>query len=151
MKLQTKYFGEVEYELSEIIQFPVGLLGFQEENQFLLLPFAESGNQMLCLQSVRESQLAFVVLDPFALEPEYAPVLQPAELQEMGVESVEELYFYVLCAVRNPVSASTVNMRCPLAINPHTLQARQIIMEGNEYQMRQPLSAFHGEQGGASC
>ena len=29
MKLQTKYFGEIEYEESEILTFPVGLFGFR--------------------------------------------------------------------------------------------------------------------------
>ena len=41
MKLQTKYFGEIEYEESEILTFPVGLFGFEEEHQFLLLPFED--------------------------------------------------------------------------------------------------------------
>lgn len=151
MKLQTKYFGEIDYEPSEALSFPVGLPGFQGENSFVLLPFAGSQNNMLCLQSVNTPDLAFVLLDPFSLDPEYTPELQPDELKTMGVEDAHDLYFYVLCAVHNPVANSTVNLRCPVVINPNTLEARQIIMDTQKYEMRHPLSAFKNEQGGSTC
>ena len=83
MKLQTKYFGEIEYEESEILTFPVGLFGFEEEHQFLLLPFEGSAATLLCLQSVATPALAFVAMDPFSLDPDYAPELQPKELASM--------------------------------------------------------------------
>ena len=53
MKLQTKYFGEIDYEPSQALTFPNGLFGFEEERSFLLLPFEGSGGTMLCLQSTR--------------------------------------------------------------------------------------------------
>lgn len=148
MKLQTKFFGQIEYEEAEVLSFPVGIPGFPEEKSFVLLPFADSDSVMLCFQSTATPELAFVVLDPFRFSDDYTPVLQPSELQQLGVESSEELYYYVLCTVRNPVSKSTVNLRCPLAINPNTLVGRQIIMDTDEYDMRYPLSKFRG---GATC
>ena len=39
MKLQTKYFGEIDYEPAESIRFPAGMFGFDDEHDFLLLPF----------------------------------------------------------------------------------------------------------------
>ncbi len=149
MKLQTKYFGEVDYESAELICFPEGLPGFQEEREFLLLPFADSASQLLCLQSAHTPALAFILLDPFSLCPDYAPELQQEELKALGVEKAEDLVFYVLCAVHSPASESTVNLRCPLAIHPHTLQGRQIIMDPQRYAMRSPLSSFGG--GGDPC
>ena len=81
LKLQTKYFGEIDYELSETITFPAGLFGFDDEHSFLLLPFDGSGENLLCLQSTATPALAFVVMDPFSLCPEYTPALRKAELQ----------------------------------------------------------------------
>ena len=150
MKLQTKYFGEIEYEESEILTFPVGLFGFEEEHQFLLLPFEGSAATLLCLQSVATPALAFVAMDPFALLPEYAPVLQPQELEELGVSDSQELGFYVLCVVKKPVSDSTVNLKCPVAINPDTRAARQVILESDVYEMRHSLAQFSTEEG-APC
>lgn len=151
MKLQSKYFGEIDYEAGDILAFPAGLFGFEEEHSFLLLPFDKSGGSMLCLQSVTTPALAFVVLDPFSLLPDYTPVLQKAELKLFGVEKVQDLAFYVLCAVKNPVSTSTVNLKCPLVIHPTTREARQIIMEVNAYSMRHPLSEFGPREEAASC
>lgn len=151
MKLQTKYFGEIDYEPSEAIRFPAGLFGFDDEHSFLLLPFDGSGESLLCLQSTATPSLAFVVMDPFFLYPEYAPALQRAELQLFGVESVQDLCFYVMCAVKHPVSSSTVNLKCPLVIHPGTREARQIIMETEGYCMRHPLAEFGPREEAATC
>ena len=104
---------------------------------------------MLCLQSVRTPALALVVLDPFTLKPDNAPEQEPAELRQFGVAEVGDLGFYVLCAVKNPVSASTVNLKCPLVVHPETREARQVIME--RYEMRHPLAEFSRGEGDAPC
>ena len=149
LKLQSKYFGEIEYEAKDVIRFPAGIIGFEEEQAFLLLPFEGSGGGMLCLQSVATPALAFVVLDPFTLLPDYAPELEPADLRQFGVAEAGDLGFYVLCAVKNPVSDSTVNLKCPLVIHPETREARQIIME--RYEMRHPLAEFGRGEEAAPC
>jgi len=147
-KLQTKYFGEIDYEEDDLIHFPAGLFGFEEENDFLILPFEGGNGNLLCMQSVATAGLAFVVMNPLSLLSDYMPVLQPAELRQFGVSDVQELGYYVLCAVKNPVSASTVNLKCPVVINPATRVARQVIMETEEYGMRHPLAEFGREEAG---
>lgn len=150
MKVLSKYFGEVEYESDDLLTFPAGLFGFDEEHSFLLLPFEGSAGSLLCFQSIQTPALAFVAMDPFSLKPDYAPRLQPQELKELGVTEDQALGFYVLCVVKNPVSESTVNLKCPIAINPETRVARQVILEEEAYEMRHPLAGFaEGEE--ASC
>lgn len=150
MKLQTKYFGEIDYEREDVLSFPAGLFGFEDEKEFLLLPFEGSGETMLCFQSVRTAALAFVSMNPFALAPDYEPVLQAHELAELGVAESAELAFYVLCVVKNPVADSTVNLKCPVVINPDTRVARQVILETDSYEMRHPLAAF-GKKEASPC
>ena len=142
MLFQTKYFGQIDCGEEERISFPDGLFGFEEEKEFLLLPFQGSGGTLLCFQSTATPALAFVVMDPFSLCPEYTPALRKAELQLFGVEDVQGLCFYVMCAVKHPVSASTVNLKCPVVIHPGTREARQLIMETEGYGMRHPLAEF---------
>lgn len=150
MKLQAKYFGEIDYMLEDVVTFSSGPFGFEEEHEFLILPFDGSAGALLCFQSVHTPALAFVAMNPFALLPEYAPVLQPHELKELGVADSQELGFYVLCVVKKPVADSTVNLKCPIAINPETRAARQVILEADGYEMRHPLAQFsQGE--GAPC
>ena len=149
-KLQSKYFGEIEYLQADVISFPAGLFGFEEEHEFLLLPFDGSAGTLLCFQRIQTPALAFVAMDPFALMPDYAPGLQPQELKELGVQDSQELGFYVLCVVKKPVDQSTVNLKCPVAIHPETRVARQVILETDAYEMRHPLAQFGAEEG-ATC
>ena len=149
MLLQTKYFGEADCE--HLLRFEKGLFGFEEEKEFCLMPFEGSGGSLLCFQSARTPQLAFVAMNPFSLKPDYAPVLTGEELRELGVERSEELCFYTLCVVRSPVADSTVNLRCPVAINEHTRRAVQVILEEGGYHMHHLLSEFGRKEEGAPC
>ncbi len=139
MRTDTTYFGEVDYDEEELIHFPRGLYGFEDETDFLLIDFGEDSG-LLSLQSVRTPQLSFVLMHPFSLAPEYTPVLQPEELKALEAERSEDLYYYVLCAVKEPVPESTVNMQCPVAINPDTRQAMQVILENGAWHMRHRLA-----------
>jgi len=129
----------VEYEPSDLLTFPKGLFGFEDEQEFLLLPFAGEG-ALYSLQSAKTPGLAFVAVDPFNLLEGYAPVLQEGELSELGVKESTDLYYYALCAVKSPPGDSTVNLRCPIAINSETRQAMQVILEDRRYGMRHLLS-----------
>ncbi len=145
LKTDTKYFGQVDYEPSELIHFPKGLFGFEDEGEYLLIPFPGEGT-LFSLQSVKTPSLAFVAVDPFTLHSGYTPRLQPSELKELGVKESTDLYFYALCAVKTPPSVSTVNLRCPLAINGDTRKGMQVILEGKEYGMRHILSDIERQE-----
>ena len=154
MKTDTKYFGEITYEEEDVLTFPRGLFGFEEERRFLLLPFEGGEGRLFSLESLTTPQLAFVLMNPFALDPAYAPVLQPEELKLLEAENSEDLYYFVTCVVKEPVGDSTVNLRCPVAVNGDTGQAIQVIMEDDTYQMRHLLSSFGSEEtgeGAAPC
>ena len=151
MRLKTKYFGEIECREEDKLHFPAGLFGFEEETEFFLLPFDGGEGSLLCFQSAVTPGLAFVAMNPFSLKPDYAPVLTPGELKAMGAERSEDLCFYALCVVRSPASESTVNLRCPVAINDQTRRAVQVILEDDAYHMHHLLSEFGRKEEGASC
>lgn len=150
MQIGTKYFGQVAYEAGDILRFPSGLFGFEQEREFLLLPFPDSQGLLLCFQSVQTPGLAFVAMNPFSMKPDYAPLLQSRELEALAAEKSQDLSFYVLCVVRDPVSESTVNLKCPVAVNEDTGTAMQVILEDGGYEMRHRLAEFKAG-GAASC
>lgn len=150
MLFDTKYFGRIDCPEEDKLHFPEGLFGFEEEKEFFLLPFEGSEDTLLCFQSAVTPGLAFVAVNPFSLKPDYAPVLSSGELKALGVERSEELCFYTLCVVRSPVGDSTVNLRCPVAINDRTRQAVQVILEEGAYHMHHLLSEF-GRKEEAKC
>ena len=151
MKLKTKYFGEIEYDIDDILVFPSGLYGFEDEREFLLIPFEGSEGTLLCLQSRNTSALAFILMDPFSLHPNYAPTLQKAELSALGVKDSGDLCYYVMCVIKQPVGDSTVNLKCPVAINPDTRVCVQVILDAPEYEMRHILSKLKNGKGAIEC
>lgn len=150
MRTNTKFFGEVAYEPQDVLHFAKGLFAFEDERDFLLLPFADSDGVLLCLQSLQTQSLAFMVVNPFLISSKYEPVLAADELAELGVAESGELSYYILCAVKQPVGESTLNLKCPVVINVDTKAAMQVILEGDQYSMRERLEDF-GERGDASC
>ncbi len=142
MTTNTKYFGMIDYDNSDVLSFPNGIFGFEDEHEFLLLPFGDSSTNLLCFQSLKTPSLAFVSMNPFSLNPSYAPILQEDELSYMKASKSEDLCYYVFCVVRDPVSDSTVNLKCPIVINDELRIACQVILDSTELNMRHKLSEF---------
>ncbi len=151
MLIQTKYFGEIDCQEESFLHFPNGLYGFEEEQRFALLPFADSEATLFALQSLQTPALCFVLMNPFSIMPNYTPSLQPDELQQLQVAHSEDLCYYVLCRVKNPISDSTVNLKCPLAINDTDKKGLQVILDAADYEMRHLLSDFTAREAEASC
>ena len=145
MKTKTRYFGEIDYTKDDVITLPKGLFGFEAEQRFLLLPFSNAGT-LYSLQSLKTPELAFTLMHPFTLHTGYAPVLQEEELEALHAKKSEELYYYVMCTVKEPIAECTVNMKCPLAINPDIRCGMQVILEDDAWEMRHKLSEFGGQE-----
>ena len=64
----TKYFGPVAYEESNVLRFPAGLPGFEEERRFLSLE-QPAHAPLVFLQSLTTPDLCFVALPASSIEP----------------------------------------------------------------------------------
>ncbi len=65
----------------------------------------------------------------------------------MQVKDSRELCYYALCVVKNPVSNSTVNLKCPVVVNEDTRRCMQVILDADEYNMRHLLAEFEEKEG----
>lgn len=143
LTLETKEYGTLEYELEYCIKFPDGLFGFPELHTYLPLCLNdEEDNTLLVLQSTEDTNIGFVVINPYALDPDYYPTLTQEELQYLGVTSEDQLTFYVICVLKNNYLDNTVNMKCPLVVNPETRRGMQVILNDSAYEFRHKLSSF---------
>ena len=66
----TRYFGSIDFEPSDVVQFPHGLPAFEEELEFLLLRPPASA-PVVFLQSLRRPSLCFLALPIEAIIPDY--------------------------------------------------------------------------------
>lgn len=146
MTIHTKYYGDIEYQREDLFFFPDGLFGFSELNDYLPLCMNEEDDAVLLLQSTENPEVAFVVINPLFLCPDYSPSLTPEELSYLGVKNPEELSYFSICVLQNPYSESTVNLKCPIVVNPITHKGLQVIMEHSPYEYRHKLSSFSAIQ-----
>ena len=151
MNLETRLLGTVEYSPEDVISFPDGLPSFEQEHEFLLLPLAGSDDALFYLQSVRTPHLGFILVNPFSFDGSYAPALQEEERKALRAERDQDLCFYAMCVLKKPVEASTINLKCPIALNPDARLGCQVILETDDYHMHHSLAEFSNHEEDAPC
>lgn len=142
MEVQTKYFGKMKIADEEMIHFAEGIFGFEDKKRFVLIRFDNENNSLLCLQSIDDSNLAFTVMNPFAFMRDYTPIPNASDVQKLGANKYTDLFFYNMCAIRPNIKESTVNLRCPILVNPENNQAMQVILDDKQYAFQHPFSAL---------
>lgn len=148
MEISTKYFDDVTVEEKDIIFFEDGIFGFEYNKKYVLIEFEEGSDNLLCLQSVSDSELAFVIMNPFNLKADYQPQLSDDDVVDLKInENTEGVLYYVICVVKETISESTVNLKCPLVINPDNKRAKQIILDNDEYTFKHELKQFTEGEG----
>ncbi len=139
MKVNNKYFGTIEYVPEDRICFPEGLFGFDDQKEFLAIPFEEGSDTLICLQSLGEEELCFILLNPFHFFPDYNPQISEADRSAIGSPEDEDISYYVIGVIRERIEDSTANLKAPIAVNFRTRDARQIILENPAYTFRHSL------------
>ena len=75
MKIQTDYYGEVEYDQEDLGTISGGFFGFSELTYYLPICLSEDEGSLLLMQSMEQPDIAFVVINPAFLSPDYSPIL----------------------------------------------------------------------------
>lgn len=141
----TKYFGDIAIDEKEILTFTSGLFGFENKTKYTLLSFLDNDGEssedfLLCLQSAEDSNLAFIVMNPYYVCPDYNPYqLSDKHLSEIKLGEETKHTVYCIAVVRDNFSESTINLKCPIIINLEEKLARQFILEDSDYSMRYPV------------
>lgn len=135
MKINTKFFGEFEFDEQEMILFPYGIYGFEENNRYILIydDEEEAGMQtFMWLQSVDDENLCFIVLDPKLVKSDYDPCIPHNVLNKLGANGYDELRYIVLAVIYDELADSTVNLLSPIVINMKKNIAMQVVLDNSE-------------------
>ncbi len=147
MVLKTRYFGELDIEESDILQFKRGVPGFNEVKRFILIDNEEKGSPFRWLQGVEEPKPAFVIVDPFAVRKDYEVNLSDEILNELDIKDASTVSVYCIVVVPDDISKMTVNLQAPLIINTANHMGRQLILDIDRYSVRHYiLEELHGRE-----
>jgi flagellar assembly factor FliW len=86
LSIETVRFGTVRFQEDEVIEFPAGLPGFEQEHRFLLIEAAESV-PLKFLQSVTTPQLSFVCAPLPLVSPNYDMVLPRQDCEALALSA----------------------------------------------------------------
>lgn len=132
MRLETTRFGAIEIDEGAIITFTQPIIGFQEYRRYVLLPGPE-GSAVTWLQSTDSGELAFILMDPRQIMPEYTCHLSEHELSELAASTADELDLYTMVVVPGDASKIRTNLKAPIVINLKHRLAKQTILEKSNY------------------
>lgn len=141
MIIATAKFGELVIEESNIIDFESGLLAFEDLTRYILFDIAENAN-FKWLQSIDDPQVAFLLIDPFAIKPDYFVELNDELAEKLGAANPEDVIVYTVVTVpKSGLKDATTNLVGPLVINWRSKKAKQIICEVGNNTIKHPLVA----------
>jgi flagellar assembly factor FliW len=126
------------------VRLPMGLLGFEHLKNYLLV--ANPQEEPFCwLQVKDEAALAFVVINPFLVAPDYQPDLPQVDVEFLGIEDPSDALLFNIVTLHRGGRA-TVNLKGPIVINRRTLTGKQVVVaNASEYAVQHPLSVTETE------
>jgi flagellar assembly factor FliW len=146
-KVQSRYFGLLEYTERDLFVFREGLPGFPLERSFLPVEIPDQF-PLVYLQSLLNPNLCFIALPAPCLVSDYRPRVNPEDLAAIGItpDSVPgpgSLVLALICFTADGSAAA--NLRAPLLINTQSRCGVQAIQTDETYPVRFSLSSQRPE------
>jgi len=138
MEIRDTRFGVVQVEKDRLLTFPEGIPGFEHLTRFALL-HDEDMAPFFWLQSLDETEIAIIVVDPFLFFPDYAPVLLEEYLEVLGLDNPADVSLFVFAIIPEDVSKMSANLAAPIAIHNENRIGIQAILDRGLYEARTPM------------
>ncbi len=124
--------------LGNQVKLPMGILGFEKIKDYVLLADPEEA-PFAWLRVADNSSLAFVVINPFAVVPEYAPDIPEADVEFLGIRDSSDALLLNIVTI-HVGNRATVNLKGPIVINRTTHVAKQVIIaNAGEYSVQHSI------------
>jgi flagellar assembly factor FliW len=130
----TRQFGIVNIDENKIITMPKGLPGFSDLKRFIILDH-DGIRPFHSLQSIDDSDLAFIIMDPFLFMADYSVDIEPyiKEMKWAG-DGVDDLFLYVIINATDPDPRNiSANLIGPLLINIKRNVGIQMMVNDRKY------------------
>lgn len=142
-EIDTPHFGRLKYAESDVIYFPAGLPGFENEHRFLLVDHPAC-RPVTFLQSASLGRLCFITMPAVSLAPEFRLSASAEDLRALGLsgEAQPEIGKDVLCLAIISISddgTPAADLLAPVLVNPRRGIGVQAIQEEPQYSHCEPL------------
>ncbi len=138
MIIETDRFGSFDTKDNKMIEFPLGIPGFEELHSFIILEIAQT-KPIYWLQSTENKHIALPVILTFEVLDDYYIDIRENELEDLFVESQNDLLVMNVVVIPENVEAMTVNLAAPIVINTRRGIGKQIIVDAQALPIRWPV------------
>lgn len=120
MNFKSKLFGEQQIDPDTVIQFPLGIPGFEEAKRYKLF-HQEGGSIVYWLQCLDDTEIVFSVAHPAQFNINYNFVLTDAEVDLLQLTNAEDVLVLILLqnnqndAAEKPAIKGSI--KSPIVIN----------------------------------
>lgn len=129
-------FGTIDCTEDDIFTIPEGFLGFPTYTRFVVVNHKES-SIFRWIQSVEQPALAFLVMDPAAVEPTYMPELAETDAAALMLEEETPRIVYAIVTIPpGKPEEMTLNLAGPLVINAERKIGRQVVIQDEQWSPR---------------
>ncbi len=135
MIIETKPYGKMEVDEKQMVRFPGGLYGFEHLKKYCLLETKEEG-PFYWLQSLDDSEIAFVLIDPREFRPDYVPSVAEADWKELGIGGTKDALVFAIVTIPSDPARMTANLTGPLAINTKDRVGAQVISSHADHRVK---------------
>ena len=134
----TTRFGEIEVEQQFIIDFPKGILGFEDKHHFVLIDQPEY-SPFMHLQSLDDPSLAFTVVNPRLVFPHYKVQIDRQEIVELDARNLDDIITWVIVTVPADATRMSANLQGPVLVNRQNNRGKQVVLVRSPYTTRHYL------------
>lgn len=145
--IETKQLGKVEYLEENIITFNSGLPGFEDEKQFIICQ-NDDNSPFAYLQSVNNTNLSFIIVNPFNFFSDYQFELDDNTKEELAINNIEEVATWGILSIVNDLKRASINLKAPIIININAKKGKQYIIHEINYLTATPLFPQSIREGG---
>ena len=137
--VRSDLLGDFTIHPNSAIEFPQGLLGLSEYRRFALV--RAGSDTVYWMQSIDQSAILFLLVDPFAHFSEYSIEISPADVFELGATNPSDVVVLSIVTLPPPGStdAPTANLQGPVAINLRLGRGKQVICVDADHGVRRAI------------
>ncbi|ABP67260.1 protein of unknown function DUF180 [Caldicellulosiruptor saccharolyticus DSM 8903] len=132
--VRSRVFGELEVSEENIIFFEEGIPAFENLKKFVIVK--EDQSPFYWLQSVEDKDIAFVIINPFEIKPDYEFDLPDEIVNKLEITSAEDVAVFCIVVIPEDVKQTRVNLKAPVIINVNKRKGMQYLLDDERYPLR---------------
>jgi flagellar assembly factor FliW len=136
MLVKTTHFGEIDINEENIIDFEEGIVGFADLHKYGVIKNQDPQSPFIWIQALERPDLAFALVDPFAIKKDYDFVLEDEYVKALEIEDASQVAVYAIVVVPDDLKKMSMNLKAPVIMNTKNNKAAQVILESDQYTVR---------------